>query len=349
MGLLINGNFLSRKVTGVERFAHEISKELLKKKDVRIVCRASSSLNGSYPVKSIKDVTKTSFSDIKAWSQLVLPCYIKKGEILWTPDNIGPLISSNQILTLHDMAVKDNPEAYSRRIKLIYDNLLPILVKRVAKIITVSNFSKNRILHYFKIPEEKVHVVHNAVSSEFTTSDLASISSVVAKYNLPKKYVLSLSTIEKRKNLERLIEAWMLLPDDIKEEFDLVLAGGRVPSFKHISFSEIKGIHFIGYVADIELPALYGGASLFVYPSFYEGFGIPPLEALNCGTPVVTSRGTAMEEVLGESAQYFDPYSVQEIRNAILLELNSKRKVSFIPEFTWDKSANQIYDIYQSL
>jgi len=336
MIVTVNGRYSTQRMTGVQRYAAEI------------VSRLSSRVSVVSPQRAVGGVRGHS------WEQFYLPRSVQ-GSLLWSPCNTGPLHHRRQVVTVHDCAFHDCPDAFSKPFRLWYEWLLPRLTQRVAKVITVSEFSRNRIVDLLGIPLEKVAVVPNAVSPSFCRTDNTAIDAMRGRLGLPKKYVLSLGSIEPRKNLNRLLQAWKLVSERLNG-YVLVVAGGRSAMFREALSSVPKNVLFPGYVHDRDLPALYSGASCFVYPSVYEGFGLPVLEAMACGTPVVCSNNTSLPEVSGDAALSIDPFDVEAIGRAmveILLnqELQKSLSVKVIhqaSQFSWDRSSDQIWDILQS-
>lgn len=336
MIVTVNGRYSTQRMTGVQRYAAEIVSRLSGRVSVVSPQHAMGSVRGH------------------AWEQFYLPASLQ-GSLLWSPCNTGPLRYRRQVVTMHDCAFHDCPEAFSKSFRLWYEWLLPRLARRVAKVITVSEFSRNRIVDLLDIPLEKVAVVPNAVSPSFRRTDNMAIAAMRARLELPNRYVLSLGSIEPRKNLNRLLQAWKLVSKRLSGHV-LVVAGGRSTVFREAFSSVPENVLFPGYVDDGDLPALYSGASCFVYPSIYEGFGLPVLEAMACGTPVVCSNSTSIPEVSGDSALSVDPFDVEAIGRAmteILLnrELQKSLSVKVVhqaSQFSWDRASDQIWDILQS-
>ena len=228
-------------------------------------------------------------------------------------------------------------------------------------IIAVSQSTKSEIIKYLKIPEEKIHVIYEGCSQAFQPlPESEKKEKVKEKYNVKGDFILCVGTLEPRKNLKGLIQAYDR--SRAKEDFLLVLAGGKGWKYKHI-FRLIKQLKledrvvFTGYVSDSDLPALYNGASVFVYPSFYEGFGLPPLEAMACGIPVIVSHTTSLPEVVGDAGIYVDPFDIEQISFSIDTVLSDTRLCQTLREkglkraklFSWEKTARETLKLYQQL
>ena len=287
------------------------------------------------------------------WEQLYLPTQLKR-RLLWSPGNTGPLGVSRQVVTLHDAAALDHPEWFERKFALWYSALLPRLIRKVRAIITVSQFSKERILRLTGVESERVHVISNGVDRRFQRIDSKTVKEAIARLGLTDPYILFVGSIEPRKNLKMLLETWQL------GNFDgatLAVAGATGQVFQRFQIESIpKGVRLLGRVEDDLLPALYSGAAGFVYGSIYEGFGLPPLEALASGCPVAVSDIPPHRAVCDQTALYFDPFSPEDLLRKIeeLLRLDSARRASLAEQgfrraalFSWETAATQTWRILE--
>lgn len=332
MTIALNARFKGRALTGVERYACEIASRM---ENLRwIAPRANASgLRGH------------------AWEQTVLPWSVGK-ELLWSPCNTGPLAVRNQVVTIHDCAFLDDPACFSRAFAAWYGWLMPRLAKRVRKIITVSRFSRERILECLGISPEKVAVIYNGVDTAFRPHEESERAAVRMRLRLPERFVLSVGSNAPRKNLARLLEAWELLAPH-QPDTSLVLVGAPNSNVFGKTLSGVAPPRTIwtGYLDHTDLPAVYSAATAFVFPSSYEGFGLPILEAMACGTPVASSSAASMPEVAGNAAHYFDHDSAESIAEGIcdLLDQESLRRelsergLVRAAEFTWDRAAQDTH------
>jgi glycosyltransferase involved in cell wall biosynthesis len=230
-------------------------------------------------------------------------------------------------------------------------------------ILTVSDASKRDILHLFNIPPEKIVVVYNAIDAHFSvTPPPDAVSRVRERYQLDHRFVLYVGNIKPHKNLVRLIEAFAELRRRGFDELKLLIIGdeiSKLPALRRAVHSHKlhKHVRFLGYLEDETLASLYRLASVFVFPSLYEGFGLPPLEAMASGTPVVTSNVSSMPEVTGDAAVLVDPYSVDSIVEGIarvlsdpVLSADLRRKgIARAREFSWDRSVQRTRELYQEV
>jgi len=254
------------------------------------------------------------------WEQLYLPSAVR-GRLLWSPNNTGPLAIARQVCNIHDLIPLDHPEWFNRRFASWYEWLLPRLAKKVQHIIAISQFTKQRIVERLGVKPEKVTVIPNGVDDRFSPRTPEEIQAVRRSLGIhAPAYILCVGSLEPRKNLRRLLEAWARVQPWLDADVELVVAGAKGSSrvFDTVQIDPLPPrVQFTGYVSDEQLPCLYAGALALVYPSLYEGFGLPPLEAMACGTPVVTSDGTSLPEVAAEAAVLVNPEDVDSIAQGI--------------------------------
>lgn len=356
MQIFINGRFLTQRLTGAQRYALEITKRVLtlRPSNVQVLVPRESVAEPHELSTFIKPIGRFQGH---AWEQLELgPYVLSRRGLLWSPTNSGPLAVENQIVTLHDLVSIEHPEWVGKRFHLWYKFLLPPLTRRCQKVLTVSQYSKERIVETLNVPRSKIEVIYNGVGEEFQPLAPPQIDRVREKYRLPERFILTLGSLEPRKNLLRTVEAWEALSEEIR--LPLVVAGALGKRNVYGSYSTAnltrEGIQHLGYVPDEDLPGLYNAATLFVYASLLEGFGIPPLEALSCGTPTVTSGTTGMKEGFESYALLVDPGNVQSIRAGLEQALSHApdsshcRTVSseLRQRFSWDTSANRLTEVF---
>lgn len=292
------------------------------------------------------------------WEQVYLPLATGK-RLLWSPNNTGPLSISRQVCTIHDLIPLDHPEWFNPRFVALYKWLMPRLVANLQHVIAISEFTKGRVIEHFQIDPKKVSVVPNGVDSAFRPCSPERVKEVRKRIGLGEKpYVLCVSSLEPRKNLKRLLEAWTRLPQALHHEYQLVLAGAKGNSavFGDAGLQDPPpNALFAGYVSQEDLPALYSGAVLFAYPSLYEGFGLPPLEAMACGVPVVTSGTSSLPEVTAGAAIAVDPMNVEAVAEGLrelmtnedLRNGLAERGLSRAAQLSWDTTAWKTWAILE--
>lgn len=244
------------------------------------------------------------------WEQAVLPVAAREAKLILCPANLAPVASTRTVLTVHDVVVLRHPEWYSGPYAIYQRLLLPLLARRARLVLTVSAFSRNEIVTMLRVPEERIVVVPNGVDERFSSS--ADPEPVRRLYGLHRPYVLAVGTRIARKNLGALAVAERRLEE---AGIELVTAGARRGYMRD---AETLPVRAIGYVADHHLPGLYAGALALTMPSLYEGFGLPCLEAMACGIPVVAASRTALPEVCGDAAMLVDPDDTEAFAEAIL-------------------------------
>ncbi len=333
-GLVLNARFLNRRLTGVERYASELAAHLTNR------------------LRQVGPGRPLSFVAGHFWEQVLLPGKIAKGELLWSPANIGPLAVANQVLTLHDISVLEHPGWFQPRFAGWYRIILPLLVRRVRRVLTVSQYSRGRILKIFPFLGEKVVVIPGGVNpNHFYPAPEAAISRMRQRYGLANEYLLFVGTLGPRKNLARLFEAWQLLQPELPG-MELVIAGSPAPNFASIfPLKNLPALRFLGYVTDADLPAIYSAARACLLPSLEEGFGLTVLEAMACGTPVVASNAGALPETVGSAGVLVNPQETPAWVNAIFRLLTDRdcwldfrhRGLAHARRFSWENTANRVW------
>jgi glycosyltransferase involved in cell wall biosynthesis len=358
----VNAKFLTQTLTGVQRYALELTEALDDLIDRGVIDNNALTLRlvGPRGVQShgldLKHIPVTPVGRLQGelWSQLELP-YHAKGRLLWSPGNTGPIYHDKHVVTIHDVSVLDHPEWFSRKYSSWHRFLLPRLAKNAAHVLTVSEFSRKRLSQTLGLNTNCISVVPRPLSSRFRPVKPTTIDQVLTRLALPRNYVLSLGSLEPRKNIARLLEAWSLLlaRKALAEDVHMIVVGSKSSLFRSVNFTSVPDrVLFTGYIADEHLPALYTGALAFVYPSLYEGFGSPPLEAMACGAPVVASSSTSIPEVVGSGALLVNPLEVESIADGMrsIIENSSLREsmrtagLERATLFTWDNSARLVWE-----
>ena len=277
---------------------------------------------------------------------------------------IPPFVKGKKVVTIHDMAFRVFPETVRKKTFLFLKSVIKKSIKRADHIVTVSEFSKQEIMRFYHVPSEKISVVPNGVDLKRFRSekDKDVIEKVKEKYEVSGEYFLYLGTLEPRKNLVRLILAYAVARKEYADFPTLVLAGGKGWMYDEI-FQTVEQLNlqhmvlFPGYIADEDVAVLLSGAKAFVFPSLYEGFGMPVIEAMACGVPVLTSNGSALKEIAYDAAVLVNVYDIDEIEKAlVLLSGDEQLRCRLIEkvlkkskEFSWNRSTDILYKVYQEL
>ncbi len=302
------------------------------------------------------------------WENVSLPIVIqdKHLNIYHVPQNgIGLPLDHNIpfVITLHDTIPIHMPETVGEKYLSIFNEGMESIIKRCDGIITVSEFSRQDIARDFNFPKEKIYVTHLASENIYKPLHRTICSNLMKKYySLPENYILYVGGFSPRKNIAGLIEAFSKIHLNLPCDMKLVIAGTKGKSFtiyKSLAekFNISEKVIFPGFIAMEHMPHLYNNAALLVYPSFYEGFGLPPLEAMACGIPVVASNVTSIPEILGDSALLCSPYDTKELMESILSALldNNLRETLIKKGFarahslTWESTAKNTLESYSDI
>ncbi|MEI6899603.1 MAG: glycosyltransferase family 1 protein [Bacteroidota bacterium] len=344
--IYVNGRFLTQEITGIQRFSYEICKALISK-GVGMVILAPKKIRPEYILKC-KIVQFGFFSDI-LWEQIDLPLFLMRqnNPFLFNPGSPGPIFYSNRIVTIHDLSFFIHPEWFSKLYQLYYRFVTPMTARRSKSVVTVSEFSKEEIIRLIGLPEGKITVINNAVSSSVQKGPSVNTTS-------QDPYIFSVGSLDPRKNIARLVRAYEMA--GIGNEIKLILAGRSDPIFNMELSQEIVA-YSKGYLPDDEISSFYENATLFVYPSLYEGFGIPPLEAMSMGCPVVLSDIPVFREIFGDAAYYVNPLDSGSIRDGISLVLSDEplrrelmgRGYERAKMYDWESSADKLASLIHSI
>lgn len=350
--VFINGRFLTRPLSGVQRSAYEIVKaldELIEKtpeayREISFTLIYSGEIINPMELKHIQLLERGFFSG-NIWEQLELPFY-SEGCLLVNLGSIAPIIKTKQVLLIHDASFFVNKHFFSAAFRYWYQMAIPILGKLSRHIITVSEFSKAELIKYAHIKKDKISVIPNAADHipYFNDPD----EQFKLKIDVLKPYCLAVSNLGANKNFSGLSKALQYVNFD---KYTMVIAGGGLSTLKRETVA--SNITYLGYVSNGELKYLYQNASLFIFPSFYEGFGIPPLEAMISGCPVIASNTTSIPEVCGDACAYFNPNDPIDMGHQINALLNDGSKLSDLKAkgyqraamYSWQNSGKLLFNI----
>lgn len=302
----------------------------------------------------------------KFWTQLrlSLEMILHPVDILMVPASALPFIHPKKsVVTVHDIAFELFSGIYTGFMDYYQKFFARFAARHAVKIITVSQSTKTDLMEKYKVPPEKINVIYLAADPKFKCMSYGDVQPVLDKHNLTyKKYILFVGTLQPRKNIIGLIDAFSKLKKENRIEETLVIAGGKgwlfEPILKKIKESEIAGsVRFLGYLNDKDQVAIYNGATLLTLPAFYEGFGLPPLEAMSCGVPVVVSNLSSLPEVVGEAGKLVDPTSIDSMAEGILevledreLQKNMMEKgLAQAAKFSWRTTAKKTLEVFKTL
>ena len=358
--VVINGRFLSQAITGVQRFAREvvraldglIEQEEVNPREFQFSLAVPPGFESDLGLRHIP-LRVVGKGRGQLWEQASLALH-DRSALLLSLCNLGPITRPHQVVVLHDASVFAVPSAYSFAFRNWYRINIRGLGRRAARVITPSRFSATELARYAGIADDRFTVVHlgadhlDAVEPDQT---------VFARHQIGQRpYILAVSSEAPHKNLVALVHALPLLRTTVPD-LEVVSVGGSFPAI----FAGQKGppeqIRRVGYTRDAELKALYQRAECFVYPSWYEGFGLPPLEAMRTGCPVIVSRAASLPEICGDGALYFDPNdpaSLAEAASRLMGNegLRDSMRVAGqqrAAQFSWRKTARGVFEVLQGV
>jgi glycosyltransferase involved in cell wall biosynthesis len=338
----VNARFVTQPLTGVQRYCYELTQFL-----GNAALISPGAVSPDYPRLQDRVRVTGGYLGGHAWEQLALPFSVARGDVLLSPAGCGPIGHPNHVVVIHDVAVLENPEWYSRAYSLLYRRLLPVLSKRVRRIVTVSDFCKTRIIERLGVPEDKITVAWEAGASCFFPRKEEAISLTLERLGVHRPYFLAIGAVSPRKNFKRLLTAWSRAKQGVEGGSLIIITKEGLRFSGEASLGTLPdGVHNLSVSNDEDLARLYSGAMGLLFPSLYEGFGLPIVEAMACGCPVLTSDCTAMPEVAGDAAILVDPLSEESIAAGIqrlaqprLADELRERGLNRCRQFSWKHTA----------
>jgi len=343
--------------------------------DQFILYTSSLSATGLPPLPSNFLLRPIKWPSYPLWEQIGLPIASKCDgvHLLHCPANTGPVLTPSKVklvVTIHDVIyllprnfLPDSPSIYQRLGRLYRCLIVPIIARKADAIITVSHCSRRDILRFLDVSPERVHVVYEAPGDHFRKlPDEREVTRVRTRYGIRGPFILALGGVDPRKNTTRILESFSKFKTRSRSNYQLVIVG--LPEAARRQFGHMasrmrvaEDVIMTDFVPENDLVALYNGADLFVYPSLYEGFGLPVLEAMACGTPVITSTSGSLPEVAGESAVFVDPNDTEALVNAIEQVLTDRdlrqrlveQGLRHVSKFSWERAAREVLKIYHKV
>jgi len=367
----INGRSLFRLMTGVQRYAFEVTRELagMAGDDLCVSVFAGREGRGDRSGLPLRPGLLPAGGGAKGllWEQAVLRRMAARAgvDVLFNPGNVAPVaLRIPQVVTIHDLAFMVYPQFFSHSFASWYRFVIPRVARESSAVIAVSENTRSDLVAILDIDPSRIAVIPPAASRSFSQPvKREEIERVRTLYKLPQRFFLSVSSLEPRKNLRRLIQAYRILPDPVTEEHGLVLvgAGNRVfadPDIAAILRRDGRGsVVSPGYIPAEDLPAIYRMATALVFPSLYEGFGLPVVEAMAASTPVITSNRSSLPEVAGKAAVLIDPESIEELAAAMELMATDSGTRNLLVErgklraarFTWERTGREVLGVLRAV
>lgn len=348
--------------SGIGTYTATLLEHLGRLPDDEIVPLCHRPLPGATPLP-VRGVTRLSRLNKTLWMQTMLPWQLPglQVDVCHFTNNVGPVWTPcPAVITIHDMTLWLFPEYHGRRRQLSMRPFIPLAARHAAAIITVSESAKQDIVRILRVPESKVHVIYEAPAPCFRVLERGPrLEAVRQTHQLPERFILYVGTIEPRKNLVRLLEAFAQVRAAGERGCQLVFVGQRgwrdEAVFAAVERLELaEAVRFLGYTSTETVVALYNLAEAVAFPSLYEGFGLPVVEAMVCGTPVVTSATSSLGEIAGDAAELVDPTSVESIAAGLLRVLTDgdrreelrARGLARAASFSWVNTALQTRQVY---
>jgi glycosyltransferase involved in cell wall biosynthesis len=367
MRIAFDGTTLTAGRTGVgyytEHLLQHLAREVERTGDELVVV-SNKAIETTVPLpKHVQVYTRRQFPLRIGWMQLVASRVLRdlRPDVAhFTNGMIPPAAPNPTVVTIHDMSLQLHPRCHPLRRLVINRPLLAVAMRTASGIVTVSHSARRDLLRLHGIDADRVSVVHEAAAPRFQPiSDRARLDEARRRYGLPARFVLYVGTIEPRKNLPRLMQAFAAARAQGMPH-ELVCAGPYGWSSRDLTgvvqrLGIRRVVHFTGYVAGEDLPALYNLGEMFAFPSVYEGFGLPVVEAMACGTPVITSNTSSLDEIAAGAAETVDPYDVDALtaalvrlaRDAAWRQELSERGLARAQRFSWTRTACQMLAVYQ--
>jgi glycosyltransferase involved in cell wall biosynthesis len=336
------------------------------KTDYIVLCRAEDQAFAAELGENFRAVPERS-RGYSIREQIAVPLDLRreKVDLFHAPHYVlPPLTPCRSVVTIHDCIHLRFPQYLPSRLGYAYARTsMWFATHRSARVLTVSEASKRDILRYFHVPPSKITVIYNAIDERFSEEPPADeVMRVRERYQLNDPFILYAGNIKPHKNLERLIEAFHTIRRGELEHVKLLIIGDEISKYAGLRrtvhrYKLHKHVRFFGFVPDATLAILYRLARVFVFPSLYEGFGLPPLEAMASGTPVITSNVSSLPEVVGDAAMLIDPYQPDAIAGAIrrvmlddrLRDDMRERGLARVREFSWARSIRRVREIYDEV
>lgn len=380
--LILGADSISAPLTGIGRYAFELAGGLPQHPALARVryfslgrwaalaplLQADAATTEQAQARTLRSVLSGNRAAVQAFRLLMptlqrLRLRAEQGAIYHSPNFFLPPFPGRTVTTVHDLSHHIYPQFHPAARVDYMQRMLPASLQRASHVITVSESARQDLISHFGHPPERITAIALGANAAFRPYSAAELAPVLARHHLTVGgYTLFVGTIEPRKNIDRLLQAYESLPSALRQRYPLVLAGGpgwsSAHTHAHMARAAAAGwLHYLRYVPQADLPALYAGARSFAYPSLYEGFGLPVLEAMASGTPVITSNVSSLPEVVGSAALLIDPHDTDALRAALAQGLQDEAwraqagsaGLERARQFTWARCVDRTVQVYAQL
>ena len=382
LDVILGADSISAPLTGIGRYALELARGLAQHPAVARtryfslgrwvelpqLMQADAGTAQQAQLRTLRSVLAGNRAAVQAFRLLMPPLQRlrlrgQQGAIYHSPNFFLPPFTGRTVTTVHDLSHHIYPQFHPPTRVDYMQRMLPDSLRRASHVITVSESARQDLIAHFGHPADQITAITLGAAPAFRPRNDAEIAPVMARYRLRAgNYTLFVGTIEPRKNIDRLLQAYESLPPDLRQQHPLVLVGGAgwrsEGTHAHMARAAAAGwLQYLRYVPQADMPALYAGARLFAYPSLYEGFGLPVLEAMACGVPVVTSNVSSLPEVAGRAALLIHPEDTDALSSALAQSLQDgpwrhrarAAGLARAATFSWQKCVNRTVQVYQQL
>lgn len=373
MRIAIDARYVQDHFPGIGRYTYNLIGGLagLATDDTLIVVHNPRLTNTRYDLAALAragrvELAETAAATVSLAEQWQLPPLARRvqADVWHAPYYIGPYrMPCPLVVTVHDAISSRYPQYLpSLAARVTYEAAMRLALAAAGRVIAVSEASRADVRRFFAAPAARLRVVHEAADTRYAPQPPAAVAGLRRRLALPARYLLYLGMNKPHKNLARLVEAWARVPPELRQTVQLVIAGRADPRYTQAEetvarYGVAESVRFLGDVAEADLPALYSGALLFVFPSLYEGFGLPVLEAMACGAPVLCSTTPALLEIVGDAAVTVDPLDVAALAQAMARLLGDAaarqelagRGLAQARQFSWQRAAVETMAVYREL
>lgn len=363
MKLIFAVDALAPQLSGIGRYTWELARRMGQAPEIEQVRYYRNGQGISDPAALLEGAYRKPVFRLPRWTREMYWQRACRGRVFHTPNYLLPGCAENGVITVHDLSVFRFPETHPVARVRQFEKSFRKSLDMAVHLITDSEVTRREVIEYFGWPDDRVSAIHLGVTQEYAPRSAGQVTPVLQRYGLSHHaYSLCVSTIEPRKKIDSLLAAYEQLPKALRAAYPLVLIGGQGWQSEalhvRIQAAQQEGwLHYLGFVAEADLPVLYAGASLFVYPSIYEGFGLPVAEAMASGVPVIASSLSTLPEISAGAALLIDPDDIDAMANVIALALQDETwrqahiaaGLKVAAGYSWETCFRKTCDVYSAV